>query len=130
MNIIQLVLLSEEKHLTSLSSYKSFFSPLIRNLKKQESEGINVGIGKSVCGTVAYISGDDLGSHWLGGFVCNFSSSSHFCRYCHVSRNEFLSDPFSTGDVRTVASYKAALQQLHQSPGEHVQCIKHHSVFN
>ena len=129
-NIIQLVLLCEEKHLTSLSSYKSLFSPLIRDLKKLESEGINVGIGKSVCGTVAYISGDNLGSHWLGGFVCNFSSSSHFCRYCHVSRNEFLSDPFSTGDVRTVTSYKAALQQLHQSPGEHVQGIKYDSVFN
>ena len=62
-NIIQLVLLCEEKHLTSLSSYKSLFSPLIRDLKKLESEGINVGIGKSVCGTVAYISGDNLGSH-------------------------------------------------------------------
>ena len=85
-----------------------------------QSEGINVGIGKSVCGSVAYTSGDNFGSHWLGGFVCNFSPSSHFCRYCHVSRNKFLSDLFSTGGVRTMASYKAALQQLDQSPGEHV----------
>ena len=94
-----------------------------------ELEGINVGIGKSVCGTVAYVSGDNLGSPWLGGFVCNFSSSSHFFRYSHVFKNEFLCDPFSFGDLRTVALYQATLQQLDQSPGEHVQGIKCDSVL-
>ena len=116
--------------MTSLSSYKSLFSPLIKDLKKLESEGINVGIGKSVCVTVAYISGSNLGNHWLGGFVYNFLSSSYFCRYCHVSSSMSFSDPFSVGNIRKVTSYKAALQQLDQSPGEHVQGIEYDSAFN
>ena len=92
--------------MTSLSSYKSLFSPLIKDLKKLESEGINVGIGKSVCVTVAYISGSNLGNHWLGGLVYNFLSSSHCCRYCHVSSSMSFSDPFSVGNIRTVTSYR------------------------
>ena len=42
----------------------------------------------------------------------------------YISNDEFLSDPFSVCDVGTVASYKAELQQLDQSPREHIQGIK------
>lgn len=39
------------------------------------------------------ISGDNLGSHGVGGFVENFSVSHYFCRYCDIKRSSFESSP-------------------------------------
>jgi hypothetical protein len=65
-------------------------------------------------GSVICISGENLGSHYIGGFVENLASTPHFCRYCLITRDEFAENP--TGNLaeeRTSESYNAAVQHLH-----------------
>ncbi|OXU17749.1 hypothetical protein TSAR_005126, partial [Trichomalopsis sarcophagae] len=50
--------------------------------------------------------GDNLGSHQIGGFTQKFSSPKEFCRYCNLTMEEFLKDPFHTKVLRTKKSYK------------------------
>lgn len=65
-------------------------------------------------GTLCAIAGDNLGSHSIGGFSENFSKSTHFCRLCTVDRAQFLSSPFTTGEKKTIASYKDSVQHSMQ----------------
>lgn len=46
-------------------------------------------------GTLSFIAGDNLGSHCIGGFVENFSSTSCWCRWCCITREEFDEDPIT-----------------------------------
>lgn len=59
---------------------------------------------------VCAIAGDNLGSHGIGGFVENFSTSSFFCRFCEIDRPTFVADPLAKGPSRTVHSYKGNIQ--------------------
>ncbi|XP_073719682.1 uncharacterized protein [Misgurnus anguillicaudatus] len=45
--------------------------------------------------------GDNLGSHTIGGFVENFSRSTHFCRYCLIERHAFHATPLEPAMKRT-----------------------------
>jgi hypothetical protein len=60
------------------------FKYLVDDLKKLETDGIEVG-GKCSKVIVPAIAGDNLGSHWLGGFVTNFSSALYMCRFCTLN---------------------------------------------
>lgn len=53
------------------------------------------------------ILGDDLGSHGIGGFVENFSSATHICRFCTVERRYLFSPHALSGvfELRTQANY-------------------------
>ncbi|KAI4896937.1 hypothetical protein NFI96_008700 [Prochilodus magdalenae] len=78
-----------------------------------------------VKGTLYCIAGDNLGSHCVGGFTENFSSSTYFCRYCLISRTEFQgNDPTSCGPERTTERYKSAVDQLETEDVPDVQGIK------
>ncbi|XP_024908468.1 uncharacterized protein LOC112486333 [Cynoglossus semilaevis] len=69
--------------------------------------------GHVVKGALYCIAGDNLGSHTLGGFTENFSSSEYFCRYCLISRTAFEgADPNVCGQARTPETYRAAIDQL------------------
>lgn len=80
---IQLVTLCKEKQF----NHEKVYGPIVQDLKKIESEGIDISCGQQVKGTVIFISGDNLGNHQLGGFVENFSRSKFFCRYCMIERD-------------------------------------------
>lgn len=82
---IKLVALCNEKYF----SHEAVFRVLVDELKIIES-GIEVYPGKIVKGGVAFITGDNLGSHTLGGFIENFSFSHYFCRFCTISRQDFI----------------------------------------
>ena len=129
-SLIQLVLLCKEKYLTSESAYRSLFTPLKNDLLKLESQGIDLGFDKVVYGTIAFIAGDNLGSHWLGGFVTNFSTAKHFCRYCLKSKESFKNSPSTLGEPRTVANYNAAVRVIRTLPNENNDGIKFSSIFN
>ena len=67
------------------------------------------------------ISGDNLGSHGVGGFVENFSVSHYFCRYCDIKRLSFESSPLLCGNKRTEQSFLNHLQEL-ENCGTNSEC--------
>jgi len=79
---MQLVALCREKQYDHFQFYK----PLMQDLKSLETDGIEIYRGKTVKGTATFISGDNLGSHSIGGLVENFSFAEFFCRYCLIDR--------------------------------------------
>jgi hypothetical protein len=81
MNIdnLQLVLLCRETDLNHFGA-EVVFSKLITDLQDMECNGLVVGSERIDVRLVAVL-GDNLGSHWLGGFCTNFSSNQFVCRY-------------------------------------------------
>ncbi|KAK0153301.1 hypothetical protein N1851_005035 [Merluccius polli] len=78
-----------------------------------------------VKGALYCIAGDNLGSHAIGGFTENFSSSEYFCRYCLISRTELQgADPNICGLERTPETYSSATEQLETEDSPQVQGIK------
>lgn len=70
-------------------SHEKVYGTIVADLKLLETEGVEVFPNKTVLGTLVYIAGDNLGSHSLGGFIENFSTSAYFCRHCLVTRSDF-----------------------------------------
>lgn len=83
---------------------------LVNDLKDLKLNGVTLPDGMVYKGTLCAIVGDNMGSHTLGGFVENFSRSSHFCRYCDISGQAFHTDPLIQGTKRTVQSYSGHVQ--------------------
>ena len=124
-NTIKLVALVREKDF----EHNVVYGKLVEDLKILESEGINVN-GKSIKGSLVFITGDNLGSHGLGGFNENFSKSKYFCRFCKVTRDEFHSDEGECQfyELRTITSYTEALNRTGNKNER--EGIKFDSVFN
>lgn len=91
-------------------------------MKELETTSIDLA-GITVKGTDFSVCGDNLGSHEIGGFTVNFSSSEYFCRYCDIQQQTFQCLPHITGFVRTPESYSEGV--LPQTMG-----IQGSSVFN
>ena len=129
---MQLVLLCTESDFKYFG-HKVLFSSLVEDLKKLETgfeiEGDFSG-RYTVKGSVVFIVGDNLGSHCIGGFTENFSTSEYFCRYCHISRDTFRNQPHKRGTPRNEASYADDLQQLESNSLCMSRGIKFDSVFN
>ena len=107
-------------------------------LRIWKKNGIDILDGKEpVKGGLCVILGDNLGSHCIGGFVENFSSVSHWCRWCLLEGEEFQEDPCSIGQLRNEENYQVALEELDRLKNEnlhpgvsHVQGVKFDSLFN
>lgn len=125
-----LVLLCKEVDLKHFGHDK-IFHDLVEDLKKLENDGIQLH-NETVKGTLYCITGDNLGSHGVGGFTENFSTVEHFCRYCTITLTEFLSDPVFVGTQRTVENYNAAIRHLEQEHSvlNNINGIKFNSAFN
>lgn len=123
-----LVLLCVEDDLKRFGVAK-VFSELLADLKSLETDGINVD-GETVKGGLYCIAGDNLGSHCIGGFTENFSRSQYFCRYCEITRSEFVADPNVCGPPRTPETYDAAVADLQAENIQGVRGIKVNSIFN
>ena len=60
--------------------------PLIDDIRVLETEGIEVD-WKIFFGSVLYLSGDNLGSHSLGGFTeCFSGENQRICRFCNATK--------------------------------------------
>ena len=126
---VQLVLLCREQDFKNFGQI-AVFSRLVHDLSELEKEGIDIEGNTSVKGTVCAIAGDNLGSHCIGGFSENFSTTEHFCRYCRVDRKTFKESPHSKGPPRTVQSYTEGLQALAENPKGPAFGVKSDSIFN
>lgn len=126
---MQLVLLCKEQDFKFFGQ-DSVFATLVKDLKDLEENGVLLADGKVHKGTLCAIAGDNLGSHCIGGFVENFSRSNHFCRFCEIDRQTFLSAPLTKALPRTVMSYEQNLRDLDSGAAEIAVGVKCNSPFN
>lgn len=124
---LQLLLLCREADFIYFG-HEKVFSQLIADLGELETNGLNIS-GNIVKATVFCIAGDNLGSHNIGGFTENFSTSQHFCQYCHVTRSE-LDNLEHHAPIRTVQEYNDTVQELQNGDASVVRGVKFNSVFN
>ena len=126
MDNIQLVGLCKEKDLDR----EQFYKPLIRDIKQMEDVGLEIFEGKMVKGTVAFISGDNLGMHGLIGMLESFSRVEFFYRFCLIAR-PFFGPDFPFAARRTAKDFEVALDRLGNEPGlASYQGIKTTSPFH
>ncbi|KAJ8050214.1 hypothetical protein HOLleu_03327 [Holothuria leucospilota] len=126
---IQLVMLCCDRYIKSFGA-NAIFDKLVDELQEIEKYGIDIGYETPIKGGLVLISGDNLGSHGLGGFVENFSACQYICRYCEVKKEEIHENVLALGILRTKESYAQCLLELEQSEGLHVRGVKFNSPFN
>lgn len=126
----QLVLLVREIDLKYFGQ-NIVFRALVYDLKKLEEVGVLVD-DQYVQGTLAMIMGDNLGSHGIGGFVENFSSCSHVCRFCLILLEQVRTDAtLNFYCERTPDNYTEACAIVQGNPElGHYKGVKFNSIFN
>lgn len=123
---MQLVLLALQKNVKEFG-LKKILQPLIDDLCYLERVGLEVK-GKLYRVQLCFIVGDNLGSHAVGGFTQNFSTSAYFCRFCLVTRTQFHEDPTLTGERRSVENYETCF--THDDEGCGMDGVVCESPFN
>lgn len=105
---IQLVALCIEKDLV----HDKFFGAIADELKELETEGVFIPGHGFVKGSLLFVCGDNLGSHGVGGFHEQFTSSRYFCRYCLADRQTFKNEQHHHMEypIRTPENYNIALR--------------------
>ncbi|XP_034253633.1 uncharacterized protein LOC117652659 [Thrips palmi] len=110
------------------------YSKIVEDLISLQETGIEVDGHGTVKASLAFIAGDNLGSHALAGLVENFSRSKYFCRYCLMSRAEFRREGGETRKFprRTIDSYNEDLERVADSNGRlgNHRGVKYDSPFN
>lgn len=121
-NSMYLVALCKEK----IFDHHKVFGKIVEDLKEIETVGIEFAPNQFIKGSLVFVTGDNLGSHGLGGFTENFSTSQYFCRYCLITKKSFESDGgvFETYPVRTINSYKKVIDKLNKKKRPHIRIKK------
>ncbi|KAH7980665.1 hypothetical protein HPB49_018072 [Dermacentor silvarum] len=119
----QLVLLCREADFKHFVCSK-VFERLISDLQDLE-EGIMVD-GCHYIGQLAFICGDNLGSHSIGGFVETFSRASYICQFCITTMQDFKDD--KPAELSTVSSYTEAATYAKENEADFMG-VKHDSSF-
>lgn len=58
-------------------------------------------------GSIVFVTGDNLGSHQIGGFVENFSLAEFLCRFCLFTKTDLRNGDLVSKTFRTVENYNA-----------------------
>lgn len=126
---IQLAMLALEGDVNKAG--QKIFRRLVDDLRNLEEEGIEID-GKRFHVIVPAFVGDNLGSHWIGGFVTNFSTTQHMCRFCTMTKDQFSKGQLcaTAKQIRTVASYQACIDKLAEENVTLYEGIKFNSIFN
>ena len=126
---ILLVMLVKEKHVKHFGQ-SAVFRRLLADLKDLISNGINFDLSHSLKCNLLGIMGDNLGAHFVGGFVENFTTEN-FCRFCDISKTSFSEEPYRCGEKRTERSYDQAIDVLNNDKTLHHHLgIKFPSLFH
>ena len=79
--------------------FNTILEPLVHDLKVLECTGVEVPFAdEPVCGTIAQVTGDNLGLHRLLGYVESFNAN-YFCHFCLVDK-QTSQTVFSDDDPR------------------------------
>lgn len=126
---MQLLMLGLENDVLKVG--QRIFRRLIDDLKSLETDGIEFD-GHQLRVIFPAITGDNLGSHWLGGFTMNFAYGPHICRNCTITKRELDNGCFCTSAnrLRTVDSYNESLLKLSTEDLDVHDGVKFNSIFN
>lgn len=102
---------------------KLYLGKFIQDLKDLELNGLALN-GETRTVVLHSIVADSLGANWVGGFVCNFSTSENFCRFCLISKSD-IQHNFNCTEWRTVMNYDEAAEVEGVKDG-----VKFASLFN
>lgn len=127
---MQLVILCKQKNFDYFG-HKSVFKRLVDDLKLLE-KGISIEDSEIQQGSVFSIIGDNLGSHGIGGFIENFSTSQYHCRYCLVTQQKMFQKTFYyvIDEMRTIENYVDCLNHIERGNLNDYKGVKFNSVFN
>lgn len=130
MDNLQLVMLCRDTDLTSFGQH-TVFESLVNELMGLEQKGFTFN-GNFFPVRLLCVLGDNLGSHWLGGFSTNFSTNSFICRYCLVEKDcGNIYSLANTAEIRTPASYNAdADRAANEANGSSFHGVVGRSLFN
>lgn len=124
---MQLALLCLESNIKKFGM-DEILKKLVDDLLKIENDGIELTIDsrtRKIKGSVVFIIADNLGSHQVGGFNENFSSSKYFCRTCKINLDDFSQSHRFRADYRNNESYNFDGNNIGETFG-----IKKISIFN
>lgn len=88
---------------------------ICNDIQLLETEGLDVeGFTDKVYGSLAFIAGDNLNSHMIGGFNCSFSPNVlHPCRYCTISNADLQTTVCAEDlNLRTRIEYDAQTSEV------------------
>lgn len=126
---MQLALLCLESNIKKFG-IENILKKLVDDLIKIEIEGIDIKFNSSeirnIKGSLVFIIADNLGSHQIGGFTENFSTSKYFCRTCKINLDDFSESHRNRAEIRNNESY---IFDGNNIDGETFG-IKHISIFN
>ncbi|KAJ8677266.1 hypothetical protein QAD02_013053 [Eretmocerus hayati] len=110
--------------------HKAVFGPILEDLKKLET-GVEIN-GRILKGALVWISGDNLGSHGLGGFIENSSTAGYLCRLCLITRKQFGREGGAMKEYvwRSVDSYTRAVGRVSDTNVDSHEGVEFNSVFN
>ena len=114
---IQLALLCNTTTIKECGYEKALY-PLISDLVSLEQNGVYIEhLGRSVKGTVLFVSADNLGAHSLAGFYESFSVDK-FCRFCMASRSEAQEKEVCSGafQLRDRDTHNTQVQETLRNP--------------
>lgn len=119
LNQIYLLLLCNEKDIKLFGEHM-IFRQLVDDIKELENGSEINGI--IVKAAVLCICGDNLGSHFIGGFPQNFSTSDYMCRFCTMKRTDWKEQPYPilNAEKFTKEKYNAEIESIGS----------HSSIFN
>lgn len=130
-DIIQLAILCKSIDMKNFGIDK-IVEPLIKDLNILATDGVSAR-GETFVGSLSFISGDNLGSNMIGGFVESFSNKVNcYCRTCLCDKTE-IQNTFSDEHItlRTPENYKQHVTELIEDNTKLIQFgIKNDSPFN
>lgn len=112
-------------------SFNTILSPIIRDLKILESEGISVAfLPYKLKGTLVALSHDNLGGNTMYCMVESFSAN-YFCRFCTIHKSDtqkVFSENHNLCILRTIDFYKNIPESIQK--GTNYFGIKELSILN
>lgn len=114
------------------TSLDNILELIVFEIKSLEENGLNIGNGVNLKGTMISFTFDNLGGNSLYGFVEGFRAK-YFCRMCDLSNEECSSavaeDP---SRMRNISEYNLQLIQLPKSEKKNINIkgVKKHCLLN
>lgn len=99
---------TQQEELDGLDILKEALKPLLDELVELKRNGIEID-GEKIPVCLLFLLGDNLGQNTVGGFVKTFTCE-FVCRFCPMSKTQFLAHPDELLPFRTPEEYDEAVQ--------------------
>lgn len=86
-NILLVALCHSDDLKTKYTDYNDIWRVVVKDISQLE-DGIYVGDGLTIRGTLVHLSADNLGANTALGFVENFTRTKFYCRFCECDNLE------------------------------------------